>query len=245
MPVTDAMLRNPPDGDWLMVRRNYQAWSHSPLTGDHARQRKDAQARLGVGDERGRGQRADADRPQRHHLSGQHRQHRAGARRAHRRADLGEQRRPGGDHGQARCATWRSTRTSCSSRRPTRGWWRSTRGPAAGLGRRHRRAEQGLHQHQRSDRDQRQGDPGAGRLRTFRPERCYISAYDAETGKQLWKFNTVADSGERGGDTWGNVREHVPQGRRDLDHRQLRSRSQPHLLGRGAGEAVGGGEPRT
>ncbi len=32
VPVTDAMLRNPPDGDWLMIRRNYQAWSHSPLT---------------------------------------------------------------------------------------------------------------------------------------------------------------------------------------------------------------------
>jgi alcohol dehydrogenase (cytochrome c) len=32
VPVTDAMLRNPPPGDWLMVRRNYQAWSHSPLT---------------------------------------------------------------------------------------------------------------------------------------------------------------------------------------------------------------------
>ena len=30
-PVTDAMLRNPPPGDWLMARRNYQAWSHSPL----------------------------------------------------------------------------------------------------------------------------------------------------------------------------------------------------------------------
>ena len=32
VPVTDAMLRNPPAGDWLMIRRNYQAWSHSPLT---------------------------------------------------------------------------------------------------------------------------------------------------------------------------------------------------------------------
>ena len=31
-PVTDEMLRNPPPGDWLMMRRNYQAWSHSPLT---------------------------------------------------------------------------------------------------------------------------------------------------------------------------------------------------------------------
>ena len=31
VPVTDAMLRNPPAGDWLMARRNYQAWSYSPL----------------------------------------------------------------------------------------------------------------------------------------------------------------------------------------------------------------------
>ena len=32
VPVTDEMLRNPDPGDWLMVRRNYQAWNHSPLT---------------------------------------------------------------------------------------------------------------------------------------------------------------------------------------------------------------------
>ena len=31
VPVTDAMLRTPPAGDWLMARRNYQAWSYSPL----------------------------------------------------------------------------------------------------------------------------------------------------------------------------------------------------------------------
>lgn len=30
-PVTDAMLRDPPPGDWLMIRGNYQAWSNSPL----------------------------------------------------------------------------------------------------------------------------------------------------------------------------------------------------------------------
>ena len=30
-PVTDAMLRNQDAGDWLMIRRNYEAWSHSPL----------------------------------------------------------------------------------------------------------------------------------------------------------------------------------------------------------------------
>ena len=85
VPVTDAMLRNPPAGDWLMIRRNYQAWSHSPLTEITPGQRRAAADRVGVGDERGRRKRADADRPQRHHLSHQHRQHRAGARRTHRR----------------------------------------------------------------------------------------------------------------------------------------------------------------
>lgn len=32
VPVTDAMLRNPDPGDWLMARRNYQGWSYSPLS---------------------------------------------------------------------------------------------------------------------------------------------------------------------------------------------------------------------
>ena len=32
VPVSDQMLRNPDAGDWLMVRRTYQGWSHSPLT---------------------------------------------------------------------------------------------------------------------------------------------------------------------------------------------------------------------
>lgn len=39
----------------------------------------------------------------------------------------------------------------------------------------------------------------------YHPEKCFISAYDAESGKQLWKFNTVAQEGEPGGDTWGNL----------------------------------------
>ncbi len=31
VPVTDAMLLNPPAGDWLMIRRDYHASSYSPL----------------------------------------------------------------------------------------------------------------------------------------------------------------------------------------------------------------------
>src|SRR4051812_49134791 len=30
-PVTDAMLRDPPPGDWLMWRRTYDGWGYSPL----------------------------------------------------------------------------------------------------------------------------------------------------------------------------------------------------------------------
>ena len=32
VPVTDEMLVHPDPADWLMIRGNYQAWSHSPLT---------------------------------------------------------------------------------------------------------------------------------------------------------------------------------------------------------------------
>jgi alcohol dehydrogenase (cytochrome c) len=31
VPVTDQMLLHPDPGDWLMIRRNYEAWSYSPL----------------------------------------------------------------------------------------------------------------------------------------------------------------------------------------------------------------------
>jgi alcohol dehydrogenase (cytochrome c) len=34
---------------------------------------------------------------------------------------------------------------------------------------------------------------------------CFIAAFDLETGKQLWKFNTIAQPGESGDETWNNV----------------------------------------
>jgi len=36
-------------------------------------------------------------------------------------------------------------------------------------------------------------------------EHCYISAYDAQTGKRLWKFATVALKGQPNGDSWGGL----------------------------------------
>lgn len=34
---------------------------------------------------------------------------------------------------------------------------------------------------------------------------CYISAHDADTGELEWRFKTVAESADPGGDTWGDI----------------------------------------
>lgn len=39
----------------------------------------------------------------------------------------------------------------------------------------------------------------------YREEKCFISAWDAETGKLVWKFYTIAKDGEPGGDSWGKL----------------------------------------
>ena len=36
-------------------------------------------------------------------------------------------------------------------------------------------------------------------------DRCFIAAYDVKDGHQLWKFSTVAYTGEPGGDSWGDM----------------------------------------
>jgi alcohol dehydrogenase (cytochrome c) len=50
-----------------------------------------------------------------------------------------------------------------------------------------------------------QGLMGGGGCSVYQDEKCFISAYDAATGKLLWKFYTVAKEGELGGDTWNNL----------------------------------------
>lgn len=44
---------------------------------------------------------------------------------------------------------------------------------------------------------------GMGNCWPYVELKCFISAYDAATGKPLWRFYTVARKGEPGGDTWG------------------------------------------
>jgi alcohol dehydrogenase (cytochrome c) len=46
---------------------------------------------------------------------------------------------------------------------------------------------------------------GLGGCAKYQDEKCFISAYDAETGKEVWRFYTIAKEGEPGGDTWGKL----------------------------------------
>src|ERR1700722_5089660 len=46
---------------------------------------------------------------------------------------------------------------------------------------------------------------GLGGCAKYQEEKCFISAYDGQTGKLVWKFYTIAKEGEPGGDTWGKL----------------------------------------
>jgi alcohol dehydrogenase (cytochrome c) len=46
---------------------------------------------------------------------------------------------------------------------------------------------------------------GMGTCTVYEEKKCFISAYDPANGKQLWRFNTIAVSGQPGGDTWDGL----------------------------------------
>jgi len=46
---------------------------------------------------------------------------------------------------------------------------------------------------------------GMGTCSIYEDNKCFVSAYDADTGEQLWRFKTIALAGESGGDTWGGL----------------------------------------
>ena len=229
MPVTDEMLRNPPPGDWLMARRNYQAWSYSPLTEITRDNVKDLQARLGVGDDASRRRQPDRCRSCTtasiylvnpgnivQALDGRDR-----------RSDLGERGRSAAADRHRRDAQHRDLRGQAHPRDDRRAARRARRAERQeGLGDGDRRSRARATRNTSGPIVARgkviQGLQGCAR---YGPDRCFISAYDANTGKQLWKFHTIAHTGEPGGDTWGKLPGHLPRGRRDLDCRQLRSRS--------------------
>jgi alcohol dehydrogenase (cytochrome c) len=46
----------------------------------------------------------------------------------------------------------------------------------------------------------------------YEAKHCFISAYDANEGKMAWRFKTIALKGEPGGDTWNNLPDEFRQG---------------------------------
>jgi alcohol dehydrogenase (cytochrome c) len=204
VPVTDEMLRNPPPGDWLMIRRNYQAWSDSPLSQITTGNVKDL--RLAwvwtMADGAGRNQPTPLVHDGIMYLVNQG--HMLQALDA-RKGDLIWEHRLGtpSTNGPRSIAIYQDklflatndARMIAFEARTGKLVWETsvgdnakgyanTSGPIVVRG----KVLQGL-----------------GGCDRYKEEGCYISAYDAATGRQLWKFYTVAREGTTGGDTWGKL----------------------------------------
>jgi alcohol dehydrogenase (cytochrome c) len=201
VPVTDEMLKNPPAGDWLMVRRNYQGWSYSPLNQVTRENVKNLKlAWVWAMNEGGPSQ----PMPVAHNgilyllHTGNVVQAINGA-----NGELIWEYRAGPDVGGAMrnmaiyqdkvfIATSDARLLALDARTGARRWesviadkakgYGATTGPIVVKG----KLIQGLY--------------GCDR---FKEEGCFISAFDADSGKLVWKFNTVARPEEPGGDTWG------------------------------------------
>ncbi len=205
-PVTDDMLRHPGPGDWLMIRRNYQAWSYSPLTQITSKNVKDLRLEWAWAMNDGG---ANEPTPIVHngiiYLSNTSNTVQALDGRT---GDLIWENRIGPESTRAYGATrslgiyQNSVFVATTDARlyaldarngkivwqiviadPKKGY-SNTSGPLLI----HGKVVQGL--------------TGCSQ---YKKEGCFISAHDAATGEQLWKFQTVAREGEPGGDTWGQL----------------------------------------
>lgn len=206
VPVTDEMLRNPDPGDWLMIRRNYQAWSYSPLTAITNRNVQNLRlAWVWAMNDGG----ANEPTPIVHngiiYLSNTSNTVQALDGRT---GELIWENRIGPEstraYGATRSlaiyqdkvfvATTDARLYALDARNGKIAWqtaiadpkkgYSNTAGPIVING----KVVQGL--------------MGCGQ---YKEDGCYISAYDAASGKQLWKFQTVAREGQPGGDTWGQL----------------------------------------
>ena len=205
-PVTDAMLKNPDPGDWLMIRRNYQAWSYSPLTQVTATNVKDLQLVWSWAMNEGG---ANEPTPIVHNgvmfLGNTLNVVQALDARS---GELIWENRLGpevsGGLGAIRSLavyadkvyiTTTDTRiVALDARTGKQAWdtrvsdpqkgYSNTSGPIIVNG----KVIQGM-----------------GGCDRYKESGCYISGYDAQTGKQLWKFETVAREGTVGGETWGTL----------------------------------------
>ena len=205
-PVTDAMLKNPDPGDWLMIRRNYQAWSHSPLTQVNATNVKELQLVWTWAMNEG-----GANEPTPIVHNGVMFLANTGNIVQALNASTGEliwENRIGPDisgglgairslalyQDKVYLATTDVRLVALDARTGKQVWetriadvakgYSNTSGPIVVNG----KVIQGM-----------------GGCDRYKETGCYISAYDAQTGKQVWKFETVARVDAPHGETWGNL----------------------------------------
>ena len=206
VPVTDAMLRNPDPGDWLMIRRNYQAWSYSPLSEINAANVKHLQLVWEWAMNEGG---ANEPTPIVHNgimfLANTGNIVQALDART---GDLIWENRIGPElsnglgairslalyRDKVYLATTDVRLVALDARTGKIVWETRIADPAKGYG-------------NTSGPLVIQGKvvQGMGGCDRYKETGCFISAYDAETGRQLWKFETVARQGAPGGDTWGKL----------------------------------------
>ena len=212
-PVTDAMLAKPADGDWLMYRRNYQGWSHSPLNQVTAGNVKGLQLQWSWAmNEGGASQVTPIVHDGIMFLSNTANTVQALD------AKTGEliwENRIGPAPERAYGATRSLALYGDKVFVPT------TDAKLYGLD-----AKTGKIVWSTVIADAREGYSNTGGAIAIRgkvlvgltycnrydTKHCFISAYDANTGKVAWRFKTIALKGEPGGDTWNNLPNEFRQG---------------------------------
>jgi alcohol dehydrogenase (cytochrome c) len=207
VPVTDAMLRNPDPGDWLMARRNYQGWSYSPLTEINKGNVKDLKlAWVWQMNETG----ANQPMPLVHNgimylvntlntiqaLDAKTGtviwENHVGPEQI---VGFGSMRNFAIYEDKIITATTDARLVALDAATGKLAWETVIADRAMG----HSETSGPIV----ADGVIVQGLQGCDRYRE--DDRCFISGYDAHTGKLLWKFFTIARTGEPGGDTWGKL----------------------------------------
>ncbi|MCC6389304.1 MAG: PQQ-binding-like beta-propeller repeat protein, partial [Bryobacterales bacterium] len=205
-PVTGAMLRNPDPADWLMIRGNYQAWSYSPLSQITLGNVKNLRLKwVWAMNDGGANQPTPIVHDGIIYLSNTSHAMQALDGRT---GDLIWENNIGPESARAYGATrgisiWgdkvylsgTDAKLHALEARTGRIVWTSEVAPA-------KRGFSSTSGTIVINGKILQGLTGCG---SYKEERCYISAWDAQTGALAWKFNTIAHDGEPGGDTWGSL----------------------------------------
>lgn len=204
--VTDAMLRNPPPGDWLMIRGNYQAHNYSPLNQINTENVKQLQLVWSWSMNNG-----GTNQPAPIVHNGVLFLNNTGNILQAIDAATGELIWENNYGANANAAAMRGiavyedkiilatsdAHLRAFDARTGRDLWDTTIGDRSGSNYSTSsgpiiikgRAVQGL-----------------GGCQVYRDEKCFISAYDTSNGQQVWRFKTVATSDDPvGGGTWGGL----------------------------------------